>query len=57
MTSHNLSTGLELCNRAAILKSGSLVYEGDLSEIRRNDFKHIYRKRTQEKKMPLQVSL
>jgi ABC-type multidrug transport system ATPase subunit len=57
MTSHNLSTGLELCNRAAILKSGFLVYEGNISEIRRHDFKHVYRKHTQEKKLPLQVSL
>ena len=57
MTTHDLSTGLELCNRAAILKSGSLVYEGDISEIRRSDFKHVYLKHTQEKEMPLQVSL
>jgi heme exporter protein A len=57
MTTHDLSTGLELCNRAAILKSGSLVYEGDISEIRCSDFKHVYLKHTQEKEMPLQVSL
>ena len=48
MTSHDLNKGLELCNRTAILKSGSVVYEENISKAHLRDFKHTYRKLTQE---------
>jgi heme ABC exporter ATP-binding subunit CcmA len=48
MTSHDLTKGLELCNRTAILKSGSVVHEENISEKRIGDFKHTYLKLTQQ---------
>jgi ABC-type multidrug transport system ATPase subunit len=55
MTSHDLTKGLELCNRTAILKSGSVVHEDDTSKIRLSDFKHTYLKLTKEVPSPLAV--
>ena len=55
MTSHDLTKGLELCNRTAILKSGSVVHEDDISKIRLSDFKHTYLKLTKEVPSPLAV--
>jgi len=42
MASHQLQLGLELCDRAAILKSGRIVYLQDVAHIPENDFKQIY---------------
>jgi heme ABC exporter ATP-binding subunit CcmA len=55
MTSHDLTKGLELCNRTAILKSGSVVHEDDISKIGLSDFKHTYLKLTKEVPSPLAV--
>ena len=55
MTSHDLNKGLELCNYAAILKSGTLVYKEPISRIIRDDFEQIYLKFTGEKRSPRMV--
>jgi len=57
LTSHNLSRGLELCNQAAILKSGALIYREDIAKINKADFKQIYLKLTGEKTWPVQAPL
>ncbi len=57
LTSHNLSRGLELCNRAAILNAGVLIYQEDIAKIKKDDFKQIYLKLTGEKTWPAQAPL
>jgi len=42
MASHDLQLGLELCDRAVILKAGKIVYLQDVAHISKNDFKQIY---------------
>lgn len=42
MTSHDLNKGLELCNRVAILASGRLVYDEDLSKLTADNFNQTY---------------
>lgn len=42
MTSHDLQRGLEMCSRVAILHSGVIVYNEDISRIVRKDFQEIY---------------
>ena len=42
MASHDLQLGLELCDRAAILKAGKMVYLQDVAHISKNDFRQIY---------------
>ena len=49
MTSHDLIRGLELCNQAAVLKSGTLVYREGISEQMRKDFRKTYFQITGEK--------
>ncbi len=57
LTSHNLSRGLELCNQAAILNAGVLIYQEDIANIKKDDFKQIYLKLTGEKTWPVQAPL
>ncbi|MDP2645264.1 MAG: heme ABC exporter ATP-binding protein CcmA [Desulfobacterales bacterium] len=56
MTSHNLDQGLELCNKAAILKSGRLIVQKEVSKSDKIEFKHIYMELTQEKASSEQVA-
>ena len=42
MASHDLQLGIELCDRAAILKAGKMVYLQDVTHIEKNDFRQIY---------------
>jgi heme exporter protein A len=56
MASHHLHLGLELCNRAAILKSGRIVYQGAIDRITESDFKQIYEQQIGEKVLPLKVA-
>jgi len=42
MASHDLQLGLELCDRAAILKAGTVVFLQDVARISKNDFQRIY---------------
>jgi heme exporter protein A len=42
MTSHDLERALELCNRVAILRSGVMVFDQEISRIARTDFQHLY---------------
>jgi heme exporter protein A len=55
MTSHDLNKGLELCNRAAILNSGKLVYDEQVTDTIRQDFKQIYLRLTEKKPLPAQA--
>ncbi len=57
MTSHNLDRGLELCSRVAILRSGRVVYNEEISKTKINDFKPIYFKYTGKKPLPSQVAV
>jgi heme exporter protein A len=57
MTSHNLERGLELCNQAAILTSGALVYKEDIAKIVQDDFKQTYLELSGREILPAQVSL
>lgn len=57
LTSHNLSRGLELCNQAAILNAGVLIYQEDIANIKKDDFKQLYLKLTGEKTWPVQAPL
>lgn len=52
MTSHNLNRGLELCTRVAILRSGRKVYDQEISEKIKDEFKSIYFKHTAKKPLP-----
>ncbi len=56
MVSHHLHLGLELCNRAAILKSGKIVYLQDTARISKNDFKQIYSQQVGENALQLKVA-
>lgn len=56
MASHHLHLGLELCNRAVILKSGKIVYRHDVDRISENDFKQIYEQQIGEKVLSLKVA-
>ena len=42
MASHDLQLGIELCDRAAILNAGKIVYLQDVGHIAKNDFRQIY---------------
>lgn len=42
MTSHDLEGVLEACSRVAILHSGVIVYDEDVSKIANSDFRHTY---------------
>jgi heme exporter protein A len=55
MASHHLQLGLELCDRAAILKSGKIVYLQDVDHISKNDFKQIYSQQVGENALQLRV--
>jgi heme exporter protein A len=56
MASHHLHLGLELCDRAAILKSGRIVYLQDVARISKNDFKQIYSQQIGENAPQLKVA-
>jgi heme exporter protein A len=56
MASHHLHLGLELCDRAAILKSGKIVYLQDVAHIPKNDFKQIYSQQVGENALQLRVA-
>jgi heme exporter protein A len=56
MASHQLPLGLELCGRAAILKSGKIVYQQDVAHIPKNDFKQIYSQQVGENAPRLKVA-
>jgi heme exporter protein A len=56
MASHHLHLGLELCGRAAILKSGKIVYLQDVARISKNDFKQIYSQQVGENALHLKVA-
>lgn len=56
MTSHDLNKGLELCNRVAILASGRLVYDEDLSKLTADNFKQTYHMLTARTSQPAMVS-
>jgi heme exporter protein A len=56
MASHQLHLGLELCDRAAILKSGKIVYLQDVAHISENDFKQIYSRKVGENALHLKVA-
>ena len=56
MASHQLQLGLELCDRAAILKSGRIVYLQDVAHISQNDFKQIYSQKVGENALHLKVA-
>lgn len=55
MTSHDLVKGMELCNRAAIINSGKLVYDEVVAETVKNSFAHIYSALTQRKPLTLSI--
>ena len=57
MTSHNLDRGLELCDQAAILVAGTLVYKKDIGKIIKDDFKQTYLELSEGKTLPMQVVL
>ena len=56
MASHHLHLGLELCDRAAILKSGKIVYLQDVTRISKNGFKQIYSQHVGENALQLKVA-
>ena len=56
MASHQLHLGLELCDRAAILKSGNIVYLEDVAGIAEKEFNQIYARQVGEKMLPLKVA-
>ena len=43
LTTHNLEQGLEMCNRAAILHRGKIVWQGKRTEVDLASMKEIYR--------------
>jgi heme exporter protein A len=53
MASHDLQLGIELCDRAAILKAGKMVYLQDVAHIAKNDFRQIYARQIGEQGLPL----
>jgi ABC-type multidrug transport system ATPase subunit len=56
MASHQLQLGLELCNRAAILKSGRIVHLQDITRISKDDFARIYSQKIGENAPQLKVA-
>ena len=56
MASHHLHLGIELCDRAAILKSGKIVYLREVAHISKDDFKHIYSQQVGENALQLKVA-
>ncbi len=44
MTTHNLERGLELCDRAAILVNGRIVYQAEKSDLDVSTFREAYRR-------------
>lgn len=54
MASHQLQLGIELCGRAAILKSGKILYMQDVAHIPKNDFEQIYAEQVGENSLPPQ---
>ena len=56
MASHHLQLGLELCERAAILKSGKIVYLQNVAHISKNDFTRIYSQQIGENEPKLKVA-
>jgi len=52
MTSHNLERGLEMSSRVAILHSGVIVYDEDISSIVRDEFRTIYSGYTEAEGIP-----
>lgn len=53
MASHDLQLGIELCDRAAILKAGKMVYLQDVAHISKNDFRQIYAQQIGENVLPI----
>ncbi len=56
MASHQLQLGLELCDRAAILKSGRILYLQDVGRISKKDFKQIYSQQVGVNELQLKVA-
>jgi heme exporter protein A len=56
MASHQLNLGLELCDLAAILKSGQIVYLQEVARISHADFEQIYSQQVGENAPPLKVA-
>ena len=56
MASHHLHLGIELCDRAAILKAGKIVYLQKVTGIAHNDFKRIYLQHIGENSPQLKVA-
>ena len=56
LASHQLQLGLELCTRAAILKSGRIVYLEDAARISKNNFIQIYLQQIGENTPQLKVA-
>ena len=56
LASHQLQLGLELCTRAAILKSGRIVYLQDAARISKNNFIQIYLQQIGENTPQLKVA-
>lgn len=57
MASHRLRLGLELSDRALILKSGKIVYLHDVAaHTSKNDFKQIYWRQIGKNALPLEVA-
>jgi len=56
MASHQLHLGLELCERAAILKSGRIVYLQDAARISKSEFKQVYLRQIGENPPQLKVA-
>ena len=56
MASHHLHLGLKLCDRAAILKSGKVVYLQDVAHTPVNDFQQIYSHKVGENALHLKVA-
>ncbi len=56
MASHQIRLGLALCDRAAILKAGRIVFLENVTSLLKNDFSRIYRKHVDEKVSQLKVA-
>jgi heme exporter protein A len=56
MASHQLHLGLELCGRAAILKSGRIVYLQDVDHISKYDFKQVYSQQVGENALQIKAA-
>lgn len=56
MALHDLHLGLELCNLAAILRSGKILYLQDVASISKQDFKQFYSQQVGENALQLRVA-